>query len=736
MMITEKSTKEIKGNLARLLATENLVVEHKKVETASFNVSTRVLVLPLWEKASNAVYDLLVGHEVGHALYTPNEDWPFSIPKDFLNVVEDVRVEKLMKRKYPGLSRDFYNGYKELNDMDFFVTEGRNINSYSLIDRINLYFKVGAYSLIPFSEKEKEIVDIVSEVETFDDVINACKKILEFVEEQKQQSLGELENIKDLSSQQKSSFGNSGSSSSTKPNEFDEEDFSDEFKSSSDNEDYNTEDEDEDEKESDTTSNLDDESSVDETVSETQRSFDKATEQLNDRFYRHEDYTYLEIADFNLNDVVIDFPVIHQYISKHFEDVYTERFKFWGDVYENVDTEYKKYKNESQKEVNYLVKEFECRKSADAYARAGQSKTGILDTKKLHTYKYNDDLFRKVTILPDGKNHGMIFILDWSGSMNRLLLNTYKQLLNLLWFCKKVQIPFEVYAFTYDFNPYLIDENYDNSKDIYVRGHNKIGLNKKFKLLNFISSRSTTRDFEKSLINVWRMCHYYSKSTGSYHVPAGLETSGTPLNESIIALHKIIPNFKSTSKSQKVSVCILTDGEANVIHHDVNLSEHKGFAYVDGKPYIGINTVSDDCILRDKKLGRTYRKFSRYSGVNSVTTILLENIKDNFPDVNLIGFRLCSGSDFSNFYRDVYDQYPSSSSEAVLKTWRKNKSWEFTDIGYDSLYYMADSSLSSESEFEVSSDASATQIGKAFRTMLKSKTTNKKILNSFVSVIS
>ena len=66
---------EIKSQLAKLLATEDLVVEHKQVETASFNVETRVLVLPLWEKATNSVYDMLVGHEVGHALFTPNDDW-------------------------------------------------------------------------------------------------------------------------------------------------------------------------------------------------------------------------------------------------------------------------------------------------------------------------------------------------------------------------------------------------------------------------------------------------------------------------------------------------------------------------------------------------------------------------------------------------------------------------------------------------------------------------------------
>ena len=62
---------EIKGNLARLLATEDLMVEHKNVETASFNVESRILTLPQWKTASEFVYDMLVSHEVGHALFTP-----------------------------------------------------------------------------------------------------------------------------------------------------------------------------------------------------------------------------------------------------------------------------------------------------------------------------------------------------------------------------------------------------------------------------------------------------------------------------------------------------------------------------------------------------------------------------------------------------------------------------------------------------------------------------------------
>ena len=133
---------EIKSQLAKLLATEDIVVEHKHVETAQFNVDTRVLILPLWEKASNYVYDMLVGHEVGHALFTPNVDPPKDIPHQFMNVVEDARIEKLMKRRYLGIAKSFYKGYNEMHQGDFFELDGEDINKFNLADRANLHLSL------------------------------------------------------------------------------------------------------------------------------------------------------------------------------------------------------------------------------------------------------------------------------------------------------------------------------------------------------------------------------------------------------------------------------------------------------------------------------------------------------------------------------------------------------------------------------------------------------------------
>ena len=181
---------EIKSQLAKLLATEDLVVENRDVDTAQFNVGTRVLTLPLWKRASNTVYDLLVGHEVGHALFTPDEDWTkkIKVPQQFVNVCEDARIEKLMKRKYPGLAKTFYEGYNELNEQDFFELDGEDINNFNLADRANLHFKSCSIISISFSSVEKQIVDLIGASETFDDTLNAAKVLYEYcVEKQKEQ---------------------------------------------------------------------------------------------------------------------------------------------------------------------------------------------------------------------------------------------------------------------------------------------------------------------------------------------------------------------------------------------------------------------------------------------------------------------------------------------------------------------------------------------------------------------
>ena len=699
---------EIRGNLARLLATENLVVEHRKVSTASFDVIRRVLTLPLWDKASKVVYDLLVGHEVGHALFTPNDVWDFDVPKDFINVVEDARIEKLMKRKYAGLNKDFYNGYQELNEQDFFDIENQDLNKFNLIDRINLHFKIGAYACIPFNKQEQVFVDKVAGVETFQEVIDLCREIKDFLNQQK-------EDTPPAELPQSSQEGQESTSAEAQSESQTESETADDSNNSDDNGKG-------DEADLDTPSYVN--QGGEDYESQTQKAFDEAAEELtNQRLYAQEP-VYVEVPKVNLDKVIADYDKLQAYMSKYWKELAEQRAEQWGNIFESVDSDFNDFKKSSQKEVNYLVKEFECRKSADAYARAGQSKTGVLNTSKLHTYKYNDDIFKKVTVLPDGKNHGMIFILDWSGSMGTVLMDTVKQLLNLCWFCRKVQIPFEVYAFTYEWNDSIFageTEEYTHEY-AYERGHNMLSVHKRFSLLNLITSRSNSKGFDDSMKHMYRLAYYYSRNAIYYHNPMGLDLSGTPLNESLITLKTLIPEFQKQKDLQKVNVCILTDGEGNNLSYDVDL---------DG--YMGNRSIAPNCFLRDPKIGRTYRHFD-FEQKNSLTTILLENLKDTFPQVNFIGFRIGNGSDFSQLYKGIHGW--KHDHDAVMKKWRKQKSWELNGLGYDSLYVLGQTTLSSDVEFDVEQGAKKTEISKSFRSMLKAKTTNKKILSSFATVVS
>ena len=152
---------EQKSMLAKLMAAENISVEHKKIPTAAFDVKNRVLYLPIlkWKPGSN-VYDLFCAHEVGHALWTPYEGWHSSVSekgkgyKSFLNVIEDARIEKKIKRKFAGARKCMSSGYNKLMDEDFFGLRKMGVipNDLGLIDRINLYTKAGTDYVVEFSD--------------------------------------------------------------------------------------------------------------------------------------------------------------------------------------------------------------------------------------------------------------------------------------------------------------------------------------------------------------------------------------------------------------------------------------------------------------------------------------------------------------------------------------------------------------------------------------------------------
>ena len=702
---------EVKGTLAKLLATEDLLIEHKKVQTASFDVERRILTLPIWDLASNQVVDLLVSHEVGHALFTPNEDWTekVRIPKNYVNVAEDVRVEKLMKRKYLGISKTFYRGYQELNQLDFFSVDGVDLDSMNLADRINLHFKIGAFLGIKFTPEEQEVVDVVSKAETFDDALAAAEVMYTFckarAEEEKKNETKNQESGQVSEEGQSSTTQDSGESDSPS-DDFDSDSTSDSGGAS------NVEGNDGD---PDISGGI----PADGTSVETMESLDQKMKDLISN-NQYSDSHYLEIPEFPLDKLIVSNSFVVSQVNKFWDNVYEDL----DNPFERIDAELAKFKKDASKEVNYLVKEFECRKSADSYARATTSRTGVLDTSKLHTYRYNEDLFKKVTTLPEGKSHGLVFLLDWSGSMGDHLLSTVKQVLNLAWFCQKVGIPFRVYAFTNAWYVERSSEYWEPQKNLLGDAEsNSVWASDDFRLIEFLTSEGNAKDFEKQVKTLWRLTKANSRGYDNPAIPVGFSLSGTPLFVALSSLTSVLPAFQKKYGLQKVHTIVLTDGESEPLTYTSYRETRDG----DLRP-VRCQIRSKSTYLRDRKLGTTYS----LGDYHKQQTSIMQNLRDRFPFMNFIGIRICSGRDFGSMVRWWTEQ---SVSPEMSSKWKKEKSMTL-DIGnYTKFFAISAGDMGASSEFEVQNDATKSQIKSAFKKSLQKSKFNRKILSEFVELV-
>jgi len=431
---------------ARLLATENLSVVRANAKTASFDIVSRVLTIPLWKNMTPEIEDMLIAHEVGHALYTgmeymaPIKEFPKL--KSYMNVLEDVRIEKLIKRTYPGLRKRMSDGYKQLIDRDFFgINQIQNMDELLLVDKINLYFKVGLTSGVKFIPEEKVFVDRAERTETIDEVVQLAKDIYEYSlkkhkEEKESLSIDDLE------------IGG---------------DDDDEYVFMDADTDYelierNSSEEDESDtslKKQGNRSEYSETESEDDLESKTESAMQRKLEDLADQETR---YTYWKFDNFYVRDVVVGYKTILEetLTDTQYHENYVSEYLKYGNfdikyyhkrAQEKLDN-YNKFVTETTRTVNYLIKEFEMKKSAQLYKRARIAKTGALNLNKLYAYKLHEDLFKQVTILPQGKNHGMIMLLDWSASMQKVLHDTLEQVISLASFCKRIGIPYRVLAFS------------------------------------------------------------------------------------------------------------------------------------------------------------------------------------------------------------------------------------------------------------------------------------------------
>lgn len=720
-----------KSLLAKLMATENLTVEQRNVPTAFFDIKKRLLIVPILDsKISTHLYDLFMGHEVGHALHTPIEGYlslqELKISKSVVNVIEDVRIERKIKDKYPGLRLSFVKAYGELYDKDFFGTNGTDLNILNFIDRANLFYKGGTARGINFTEFEKTLLDEMNSTETFEDVIELSKKVMGYLKEEKEEKQ-KLVKASDLEA------GESGEDYSA-DKDFDEGDF--------DEEDFGT---DESEREkttgsSDVVLEKDDEKdtkSSDQTE-EIKSHTDEAYHQNESKLFANSSkiITYGNIPKFDLTKMVVDYKIIWKRFDEHIKETNFTK------IYDP--DKFNKIRKDAANVVSYLSKEFELKKNAEQMKRASIAKTGDLDMKRIHSYKFSDDIFKKMTVIPGGKSHGLVMFLDWSGSMTGHMESTIKQLINLTMFCKKVNIPYEVYAFT---------SEYKRSNNVeFLGGYKKEAVpgdieTEYCNLMNLLSSRMSPSEYNKScicLINI-------SKPSLRYYYPHWLRMGATPLNESIMAAMDIIPEFQKKYKLQIVNTVFLTDGEGSCSDSvwreipNTSLEDPLGSRCVSS---ITNNVVDErnssrssrqlifrDTVTKNEEPVKSVQTYHSWNVFNKTITATLLTLLKKRTGCNVVGFYILNSR---NIGKELECYYPNAVESGILKIkFRKDKYLVVTSAGYDEYYLLKAEGMDTDEdvEFEVKENATTKSLVSAFSKYTSNRISNRVVLNKFINQI-
>ena len=703
----------IKSVTARLLATENIQVNQTNSQTAWFDVEKRVLNLPLWD-VEPYVYDMLVGHEVGHALFTPAAGWHKSIvdlgiPRSYVNVVEDARIERMVKSKYPGIVGTFNRAYSWMHEQDFFKIKDRNIFKMKLIDRINLHFKLGSSMTVPFSSLELPFIDKVGNCITFDDVVIVSKEILDFWKDNKDEIKDDLEEqfekVITLGNDSEESDDDEASGDDDSSDTEETPEVTDGVSSPSD---------DEDEDEESTTKSTVGAGENNSVESDDEKSdTDSALRSAETKMLSSERGGIIKCFS---EKIAMDAMIPYKTYYSAERVVYMHRsyaigFDRWDhdtnnqvDAFrEHCNNMFKKFMIDTNKAVSYMAKEFEQKKAAYQYSRAKVSNSGTLNTTTLHKYKFSEDVFKRITTLADAKSHGMIISVDMSGSMNNVLLDTFKQALNLAVFCRRVNIPFEMYGFTT--SQAQTKEALQAMEDTLLDGMVDPG---NFGYIQFFSHKMNKKEFDNAVKQVFMSgCGI----TNNYD-----SLGSTPTNEMLISLKYLLKKFRKETGVQKVTNIVLSDGEPNrccITNTDPSVMS---------KSY---NLLQ----LSNTKVVRVYN-----TG-NDLSTNLLLHIKQECDVTNLGYFLGDHGSLRNLISRAASSNY--TEMQSIKSDLRKTNGHVRNNFaGYDRYIVLKSSSIGiDDGEFAVSEDATKSTIGREFTKFSKSKRASRILLDQFVQAV-
>ena len=413
--------------------------------------------------------------------------------------------------------------------------------------------------------------------------------------------------------------------------------------------------------------------------------------------------------------------------------------QFFADLREQTS----RFLSASKPIVSQLAKEFEMRKAADQHRRSSVSRTGSINVGKLHAYQYEEDIFLRKTMMPDGKNHGMVMYLDLSGSMVRNMSGTIDQLINLVMFCKRVQIPFEVYGFNDEFRVANHDVNHPYAL-------NDVVVNPGAYLRKFISSELKPKDFKRALEYLFFMREYWrvytsrgtdstdwmSKYTYLLRPIKSDYLCSTPLDDTLIYAYGILDDFKRRTRVQICNFIILSDGGSNLIRKWKN-SPDRGSCETVG--YNGCNT--EDHYFYDE---HTRTRFKSEGRMDHSTGFLLDCIKARLGGIRTIGFYLIpfSGAKTRRIVANAYTDNRGSENltDAQYETFKKDGVIVSYNAGYDARFLIkAGKSL----DFDdgdildgVADNASLSKIRTAFKTGSKKKVSSRVFINKFAETIS
>ena len=705
---------ESKSLLAKLLAEENISVQHRKTQTAYFDVKQRILVCPILKDMPSELYDLLMGHEVGHALFTPAAGWHDALKstqspgfRSYLNVVEDARIERKVKGKFPGIRPSFFKGYKNLFDRDFFGVKDKNLATLPLIDRINLHYKLGSMVNVSFNGDEQYFIDLIDAAESWQDVVNIAEELFDYAKEQQQQE-SKINMPDDLE------FGEDGGEGDD-----DYEDFSASGLSDLDN------DLDQDASDAEGDGDDDDGGAYDkffEPSSITDTNFRKREAELVDEACIP--INYAKVPDAILSKIVIPHKVVHDAIERACLSVESSS----RPLYEFFEVSSKDFFEKNNRYINYLVKEFELRKNAKQFARASVNKTGELDMKKITKYKLTEDIFRRVTIVPQGKNHGLLLFIDLSGSMAESMMGTIEQLLILVSFCRKVNIPFEVYGFSDRAESYalLFDKN---ANDRFTQREGEFFINcSMFHLKQYFSSNMSRQEFNRAVLN---MLAVGAANKRRYFNAIPTETlNGTPLDSAIIASIQIAENFRKSNRLEVLTTMFLTDGS----------SADSPTGVYGEKSCV---TPFHNYITRNYNLNISHKSGHsvQISSKDPVTKGLLMLLK-KVTNANVIGFFIGTPDrPYKSTVRSVFSDYniaiSDNSFDADVNAARKNKFFPIMGSGFDVFFVVpsGDEMIIKDRGISVGPNATKTEIRKAFMTTVKTRAVNRVFLSRFCNTL-